>query len=80
MISIVNNIDPTIHGNPLVPILLLFPDSIEAFFTVGALSTSLWVSMHKNAQSKQQIREVLEGKIAIVAAGMRWLFFVILVA
>jgi hypothetical protein len=28
-------------------------------FYGSVLSTSLWVSMHKNAQSKQQIREVL---------------------
>jgi hypothetical protein len=38
------------------------------------------VSMHKNAQSKQQICEVLEGKITIITACLRWLLFVILVA
>jgi hypothetical protein len=31
--------------------------------------------MHKNAQSKQQVQEVLEGKIIVIAVGMRWLFF-----
>jgi hypothetical protein len=35
--------------------------------------------MHKNAQLKQQIWEVLEGAITIVTVGMRWLLFVILV-
>jgi hypothetical protein len=43
------------------------------------LPTSLWVTMHKNAQSKQLFGEVLEGEITIVAVGMRWLLFVILV-
>jgi hypothetical protein len=43
-------------------------------FCGSVLSTSLWVSMHKNAQSKQQIWEVLEGKRTIVT-----IIFVILV-
>jgi hypothetical protein len=70
MILIVNNINPTIRGNPLVPILFVFPDSIKAVkkkalplflqlvrsvpFCGSVLSTSLWVSMHKNAQFKQR--------------------------
>jgi hypothetical protein len=72
----------------------VFPDSIKdsqekalPLLSAGSvpfcgpvLSASLWVSMHNNAQSKQQIREVLEGERTIVTLGMRWLLFVILAA
>jgi hypothetical protein len=95
IISIVNNINPTIGANPFVPILFVFPDSIEAvkkklcpFFRIGPKCAFLQFGVvnittgeyAQNAQFKQRNWDVLGGEVTIANVGMRWLLFVILVA
>jgi hypothetical protein len=74
IIWIVNKIDSTIRGNPLVPILFVFPVSDSRHeVCLLAVRCCRHITMGEYAQEftvQTTIREVLEGEIAIVTIGM----------